>query len=79
MKQNHRSTREVAEQLGYNIRSVQRLCRQYLLNSDFCHTVNSAYQQGTIMATINQKNRTTKASINALDKKQLQSEDKRYS
>lgn len=55
MKQNHRCTREVAEQLGYNIRSVQRWCRQYLLNDDICHTVNSAYQQGTTMTTINQK------------------------
>ena len=50
VKQNQRSTREVADQLGYNIRSVQRWCRQYLLNKDFCHTVNSAYQQGTTMA-----------------------------
>ena len=61
VKQNHRSTREVAEQLGYNIRSVQRLCRQYLLNSDFCRTVNSAYQHGTTMATINQKNQNGKS------------------
>lgn len=50
VKQNQRSTRDVADQLGYNIRSVQRWCRQYLLNKDFCHTVNSAYQQGTTMA-----------------------------
>lgn len=50
IKQNQRSTKDVADQLGYNIRSVQRWCRQYLLNKDFCHTVNSAYQQGTTMA-----------------------------
>lgn len=55
MKQNHRCTREVAEQRGYNIRSVQRWCRQYLLNDDICHTVNSAYQQSTTTTTINQK------------------------
>ena len=54
VKHNQRSTREVADQLGYNIRSVQRWCRQYLLNRDFCHTVNSTYQQGTTMATLHQ-------------------------
>ena len=52
VKYNQRSTREVADQLRYNIRSVQRWCRQYLLNRDFCHTVSSIYQQGTTMGSL---------------------------
>lgn len=50
VKQNQRSTKDEADQLGYNIRSMRRWCRQYLLNKDFYHTVNSTYQQGTTMA-----------------------------
>ena len=31
---------------------MQRWCRQYLLNRDFCHTVSSIYQQGTTMGSL---------------------------
>ncbi len=46
------SASEVAVQLGYNIRSVQRWYRYYRLNSAYCHTIDDIIERSVIMDNI---------------------------